>query len=120
MDDIYGETYIWSWYASLCIFSVFNIVVFMKLIHEKSDPNLNSDIKHYQKVMKWCAAPFVFQCAYRSFWPSMYNERIAFFDTPLNSVAIGRGLAHIGEFTWIIQLSYGMIHANEQIHRFNK
>ena len=49
----------------------------------------------------------------------MYNERIAFWDTWANSCAIGRGLAHIGEFTWIIQLSYGLIHANEQIHRYN-
>ena len=79
----------------------------------KTDTKLNYEIQHYKYYMKWLAAPYVFQCAYRSFWPSMYNERIAFWDTFANSVAIGRGLAHIGEFTWIVQLSYGMVHANE-------
>ena len=39
-----GEMYIWSWYASLCLVSVFNIVIYLRILNAKTDSKLSSDI----------------------------------------------------------------------------
>jgi len=39
------------------------------------------------------------------------------WDTPLNSVFIGRGLATIGEVTWIMQLALGLMWCARQIKK---
>ena len=77
---------------------------------------MSEETQHYQKWMKLLAAPFVIQCAYRSFMPEIYNERIAFWNTIFCNMIIGRGLATIGEVTWIMQVAYAMQMANKQIH----
>jgi hypothetical protein len=60
--------------------------------------------KHYQNytfAMKALGVPFVIQCAWRSFFPEIYNIRVTFWDSPLCSPFIGRMLATIGEVTWM-------------------
>lgn len=58
---------------------------------------------------------FVFQCAVRSFFPELYNVRIVFFDHWMNSVFIGRGLATIGEVTWIAQVGASLVWCHEEM-----
>jgi hypothetical protein len=70
--------------------------------------------------MRTLAAPYVFQCAWRSFWPEIYNYRICFWDTPLNSVFIGRALATIGEITWIMQLALGLMYCAREIKKHDE
>lgn len=70
--------------------------------------------------MKVLAGPYVFQCAWRSIWPEIYNYRICFWDTPLNSVFIGRALATIGEVTWISQMALGLMWCSREIKKHDK
>ena len=112
-DD--NDKLIMKFYYFVCVVSVFNICWMARVqcapIEGKSEAT-----RHYQKWMKLLAWPFVFQCAYRSFMPEIYNERLAFWDTIFCNMFIGRGLATIGEVTWIMQVCYGVLIANEQIH----
>ena len=71
--------------------------------------------REYCETMKWLALPYVIQCAWRSFWPEIYNVRVVFWDTWLSSIFIGRSLATIGEIAWIVQVGYGFIRANQEI-----
>ena len=61
--------------------------------------------RNYVQIMLWVALPNVIQGAWRSFFPQQYNERIGFWNNPMNNVFIGRSLASIGEVTWAIQVS---------------
>ena len=99
-DDI-----IMKFYALVCVASVFNLGWMSKVYFTQNDGK-SDETKHYQKWMKLLAVPFVFQCAYRSFLPEIYNERLAFWDTIWCNMFIGRGLATVGEVTWIMQVAY--------------
>ena len=104
---------IWNWYLALCAVSVFNIIVYIKILMTKE--NVKKEDYNYVYWMKVLAFPYVLQCAWRSFFPELYNQRITFWDTPLNSCFIGRGLATIGEVTWIAQCAMGLINATRKL-----
>ena len=70
--------------------------------------------------MERLAMPYVFQCAWRSFWPTCYNARIAFWDTPLNSIFLSRSLATCGEICWTAMIAVGIIHCNKELHSYFK
>ena len=98
---------IWTWYIILCVVSVFNILVYFWILMRQD--KVGKADRDYVFWMKALAGPYVLQCAWRSFWPELYNQRIVFWDTPLNSCFIGRGLATIGEVTWIAQVALGLM-----------
>lgn len=75
----------------------------------------NKSTRNYDNMMKWLALPYVVQCAWRSFWPEVYNDRFVYWDVWMSSIFIGRMLATIGEITWIIQVSWGILKANQEI-----
>ena len=50
--------------------------------------------------MKWLAVPYVCMTIWRSFWPCMYNERIAYWDNWMGTAFVGRSLATIGEICY--------------------
>ena len=114
-EDEKYDGYIWLWYSTLCLVSVVNIGVYMSIICDNKQVKGAKDINRYMWWMQFLAGPYVFQCAWRSFWPEIYNERIAFWDTPLNSIFLGRGLATIGEVTWIMQVALGLMWCNKEI-----
>ena len=70
----------------------------------------------YHIWMRVLAAPYVFQCAWRSFWPEIYVDRTVYWDTWASSIFIGRMLAHIGEVAWVAQVSMAFKRANQEIH----
>jgi len=53
----------------------------------------------------------VLVCAYRTFFPSIYLFRDAWFDTPLNSTLLARLLASVGEVCWMTQVAMA-VHRN--------
>ena len=71
--------------------------------------------KDHKTILIALASTFVIQCAWRSFFPAIYNERIAYWDTDLNSVFIGRALATIGEIGWIIQVAICTIRCQREL-----
>ena len=70
--------------------------------------------------MKALGVPFVIQCAWRSFFPEIYNVRVTFWDSPLCSPFIGRMLATIGEVTWMAQISLGLIWCDRELRTLQK
>lgn len=74
-----------------------------------------ANTREYARDMKWLALPYVFQCAWRSFWPEIYNVRIVYWDVWMSSIFIGRFLATVGEIAWIVQVAYGFLRANQEI-----
>lgn len=109
--------FVWNWYLGMCAVSIFNIVVYLYLLLKSGSKatKARKTVKvmgctvDYETIMTHLTLPFVVQCAYRSFFPAIYNERVVFFDTPYNCAFICRALAHIGEVCWITQLGAGLI-----------
>ena len=97
-----SDGYIWMWYSILCLISVVNIVAYLTILIDPREVVGPKDVKKYVAWMQFLCFPYVAQCAWRSFFPEIYNNRIAFWDTPLNSIFLGRALATIGEVTWIM------------------
>lgn len=48
--------------------------------------------------------PLAQECAWRSVFPCLYNERQVLFDTPLNAILLDRSLAAVGEVCWVLQI----------------
>ena len=61
------------------------------------------------------AAPVVLQCAWRSAFPSLYLQRFAFWDTPLNSILVDRTLACVGELSWNGALALTFYHIDGEL-----
>jgi len=67
-----------------------------------------SSIADNAQAMKWLAVPWVLECAYRACFPSLYLQRYAFWDTPLNSIIVDRTWACVGELSWSFQVAYAL------------
>ena len=106
-----------TWYQALCFFSVLNIIAYMRILYLPYRSTSPSQAK-YEYWIRWLALPYVFQCAYRSFWPMQYNSRVVFWATILNSCFIGRMLATVAEVTWIIQVRMGVVQALKDIRSY--
>jgi len=52
--------------------------------------------------------PFVFECFYRSFLPRIDIPRICFFNVWGNNVLFGRLSAFVGEWCWMLQISFAL------------
>ena len=65
--------------------------------------------------MLYAAGPFILQCAWRSYYPEIYNKRVTFWDSWLCSAFIGRMLATYGEVTFMIQVGCGLIFQTQQL-----
>ena len=109
----------WTWFVSLAFFSVCNIIAYISVLNMPYSSKHRA-IRRYEDKMRWLAFPYVLQCAWRSFWPEVYNTRVVFWDTILNSCFIGRMLATIGEVTWIIQIALALIQATKDIKEHSK
>jgi len=109
----------WVWWGSMVAISVLNIVVccllWADLLPLAASPRGAATMK-YAVRLRWLAVPLVLQCAWRSVFPSVYNSRQTFFDTPLNSIIIDRTLAAVGEVTWMTQVALAMVHVSGQLN----
>jgi hypothetical protein len=61
----------------------------------------------------WLSGPFVFGCAFRSFFPRADVQRIVVVDSWLSSVAIGRTVAMIAELSFAAQCALFLRHAGD-------
>lgn len=105
----------WVWWGSMVLIAIFNCVFFACVCHNQK-PSDDPETRRYQAACKWLAVPFVFECAYRSVFPSTYNARDTFFDTPFNCVFLDRSLAAVGEVCWIIQFAIILCHIRKQVN----
>ena len=101
------------WYQILCTCALINLSIYgWQLYNYLLQPKTTKDqsLLTYQKAMILCAGPYVFQCAYRSFWPAQYNQRIVFLPICFCNPFVARMLATVGEVTHIIQIACGLIY----------
>jgi len=101
---------IWGWYAFLCVCCGAGNAVLLTLAWRRVKPR--SD---YEWKMKCLAVPWVFECMWRSVFPSLYLQRFVFWDTPLNSIMVDRTFACVGELAWVYQVSLALRHVDEDV-----
>lgn len=119
---------IYTWWAIMSLVSIINIGFWFYICWHRAIPRLWTekfliqkkmveirfvqyqpkelkDNVNYKNIQVWLSFLFVTQCAWRSFFPEMYNERIVYWDSPMSSVFLGRALATFGEVAWITQVA---------------
>ena len=110
---MFNETHdrdVWRWYYTLCAIAAANMVLLIIRI-------LSIDPKdRYAKIMKFLGIPWVFECIWRSIFPSLYLQRFVWWDTVLNSIILDRSLACVGELCWVSQFTSAMVFLDRQIH----
>ena len=119
VDWFEKENLPYTWFVSLSFFSVVNIVVYLHILN-RPYTSKHKAICRYEDKMRWLTLPYVVQCAWRSFWPEVYNTRVVFWDTLFNSCFIGRMLATIGEVTWVTQIALALNWAVKDIKELSK
>ncbi|CAJ1343881.1 unnamed protein product [Effrenium voratum] len=92
----------WLWWGSMVAIAFLNLLLFRHVNRSKRARDVEH--KRYQRVLKMLCLPFLFECAWRSVFPCLYNERQVLFDTPLNAILLDRSLAAVGEVCWVLQI----------------
>lgn len=105
------ENVLWLWYTIMCVLACFNLGLcawfwFKLQAHDR-----------YGHVMKCLAIPWVFECAYRSFFPSLYLQRYVFWDTCFNSIIVDRTFACVGELCWCTQFAMALCFVDVSINQ---
>lgn len=100
---------IYMWYGLMLGIAALNISLLTK--------RLNSIEAHgqYQEMMKVLAIPWVWECGWRSVFPSLYLQRFVFWDVPLNSIIVDRTWAFFGELSWVYQTTLALRHIDIEI-----
>lgn len=106
----------WVWWGSMLAVSALNVLFFI-VVSRRVVPATDPIERKYQKAMKMLCVPFMFECAWRSVFPSLYNERQVLFDTPLNSILLDRSLAAIGEVCWVVQIDLALEQISSDLKR---
>eukprot|EP00940_MAST-03C_sp_MAST-3C-sp2_P003118 g3118.t1 len=101
---------LWIWYGIMTTVATFNMVW---LYHRWCDVSAKDT---YGLVMKIFGIPWVFECAWRSVFPSLYLQRFVFWDTILNSIIVDRTLACVGELCWASQFAFAMDQLDVQLN----
>ena len=95
------------WWASLTLFSILNIVFWLKTYqwYKQTSHKWMIEEKSFIKLQLFLSAGYVFVCAFRSIVPRADVQKIVIWDTWLSSIMVGRSLATIGELCLAAQLA---------------
>ena len=78
-QSIEPDAWLWAWYVTMNVVCVaFNLILLAAFLYKIKATT------SYETTMKILAVPWVLECAYRTVFPSLYLQRFAFWDTPLN------------------------------------
>jgi hypothetical protein len=110
-------SFVLYWWTEMVLISVINcilcLVIFIKTkppTHDlKTIPQKHWWSIRYVTAMRYLAIPFVFECTWRSFLPSLYNSRTTIIDDDINSILLARFLAAIGEICWGTQIALAYV-----------
>ena len=114
MSIDYQDIIVYYWWLLVVAIACFNAFWFLNIHKVKTDAYCPST-QEYDQAMKWLGLPFLFQAAWRSFFPVIFNLRIVYWDIWLSSAFICRGLATVGEVAWVTQIAWGLLRANQEI-----
>lgn len=95
------------WHGALACCAVLN-VCFYSHVAASVVPDADPATRVYQTRLRRLGLPFVLVCGFRSFFPEIYLSRTVWFDSPLNSILLHRGLATVAELCWIGQIALAM------------
>lgn len=70
----------------------------------------------YKGCMRCLAVPWVWECAWRSVFPSLYLQRFVVWDTFLNSIIVDRCWACCGELSWTYQIALALRHIDTEVN----
>src|SRR5688572_5793278 len=101
-----------AWWIALSAIGVVNICAWVLAAVIPVRRAGDSDPAHaVRRRQVWLSAPFVFGCAFRSFFPRADVQRIVIVDSWLSSVAVGRTVATIAELSFAAQCALFVRHA---------
>lgn len=124
LQDDEQQTLTWIWWSSLLVIAASNCVLYALAVKayfkavaadregENPSPGLEAPSRWTLLLL---AFPFVLESNYRCVFPGIYTERVVLWDTPLNSIAIDRTLACIGEICWGLQYSILLNQLNREL-----
>jgi hypothetical protein len=98
--DPNDEAFIFYWWAVVSVISVFNIIIFINTFQISYNKQSGSSTRSYEMKMLYLAVPYVFMCAWRSFWPNEYHKRTVLWDVWMSTPFLARALATLGEITY--------------------
>ena len=116
-----SDNFVFYWWLFISIVSVCNILWYARMVMKSKIKccDTTRSTGYYDSIMMWLACPYVIACAWRSFWPNCYNERIVYWDVWMSSVFISRAFATVAEVAWIVQVGWSIIRANEDVKILN-
>lgn len=101
---------IWLWYGFMLVVCALGNMVLLRWAWLKIDV-----YDDYGKKMKMLGVPWVWECAWRSIFLSLYLQRFVFWDTPLNSILVDRTWAFVGELSWVMQVTLALRHIDTEV-----
>ena len=87
------------WWNLMCFGTYLNLLLLCR-----STPNTKDE-----KRQKYLSSLFVLSTTIRSIFPRIDVERICFFDSFLSTTIVGRSLATVGEVSFSLQISLGLL-----------
>lgn len=111
------DTLTWLWWGVMVAIAIFNVGLYGYVVLHQGGQGESASIRLYMRRMKWLAIPFVVECAWRSIFPSVYNTRQVFWDTPLNAILVDRALAALGEVVWVTQIAMALAVVSKDVER---
>ena len=100
-----------TWYALIVTAAALNMIGMVYFwIKTKDHPNTS-----FNKWVRLLAVPWIFECAYRSVFPSLYLQRYTYWDTPFNSIIVDRNFACVGELAWTAQFALIMCQLDKDL-----
>eukprot|EP00211_Chloroparvula_japonica_P008072 CAMPEP_0119125168 /NCGR_PEP_ID=MMETSP1310-20130426/4533_1 /TAXON_ID=464262 /ORGANISM="Genus nov. species nov., Strain RCC2339" /LENGTH=306 /DNA_ID=CAMNT_0007115213 /DNA_START=59 /DNA_END=979 /DNA_ORIENTATION=- len=113
-DDAESHTLTWMWWTQMVTVVVCNLCFTLYVVLNVTWAK-DAKVLQYQRRMIGFAQPFIFECGYRSLFPSLYIPRQVLFDTFRNSIIVDRTLAAIGEVCWVVQIHYAFRYFSDQV-----
>ena len=98
------------WLIEMIAMSLFNVTVYLVLFCFTKRYVNHPHMEHHQwsyyylMTVRYLPLPYVVECTWRSFLPTLYNSRHVVYDTPASSILLERSLAFVGEVSWGCQL----------------
>ena len=113
------DTWSYVWYGvGMVGVATLNVLIYLYLCCVSPWPK-SQDRRNisYQSWQMWLSGPFVFVCAFRAYFPSVYLYRSCFIDSDASNILLARCLAAVAELCFIAQVSSALLRVESDIRR---
>ena len=90
--------------ASFVNWIMYGVMLYQTRSYAKEHPAHHKWSYYYSNLMRILPLPFIWESCWRSWLPSLYNERQTIIPSLWNSIFIARMFATLGEVCWGLQV----------------